>query len=193
MSLIPEFELGLWNAWILTLWLLLPLVVLSLVIKSPETEEGESSTVSSKTERIAFLAYHIMAFLIIIYSVFLPLKLGATWLYAGLAIYLLGIIMYMIVLVSFATTPLDREPVVKGLYRYSRHPTYVASFIVFIGVGIASASWLVLLLSALYMVFIVIAVPAEERFLVQQYGDAYRRYMDKTPRWIGIPKSRKSD
>ena len=193
MSLIPEFELGLWNAWILTLWLLLPLVVLSLVIKSPETEEGESSTVSSKTERIVFLAYHIMAFLIIIYSVFLPLKLGATWLYAGLAIYLLGIIMYMIVLVSFATTPLDREPVVKGLYRYSRHPTYVASFIVFIGVGIASASWLVLLLSALYMVFIVIAVPAEERFLVQQYGDAYRRYMDKTPRWIGIPKSRKSD
>lgn len=193
MSLIPEFELGLWNAWILTLWLLLPLVVLSLVIKSPETEEGESSTVSSKTERIAFLAYHIMAFLIIIYSVFLPLKLGATWLYAGLAIYLLGIIMYMIVLVSFATTPLDREPVVKGLYRYSRHPTYVASFIVFIGVGIASASWLVLLLSALYMVFIVIAVPAEERFLVQQYGDAYCRYMDKTPRWIGIPKSRKSD
>ena len=123
MSLIPEFELGLWNAWILTLWLLLPLVVLSLVIKSPETEKGESSTVSSKTERIAFLAYHIMAFLIIIYSVFLPLKLGATWLYAGLAIYLLGIIMYMIVLVSFATTPLDREPVVKGLYRYSRHPT----------------------------------------------------------------------
>ena len=193
MSLIPEFELGLWNAWILTLWLLLPLVVLSLVIKSPETEEGESSTVSSKTERIAFLAYHIMAFLIIIYSVFLPLKLGATWLYAGLAIYLLGIIMYMIVLVSFATTPLDREPVVKGLYRYSRHPTYVASFIVFIGVGIASASWLVLLLSALYMVLIVIAVPAEERFLVQQYGDAYRRYMEGIPRWIGIPKSRKSD
>ncbi len=193
MLLIPEFELGLWNAWILTLWLLLPLIVLSLVIKSPETEEGESSTVFSKTERIAFLAYHIMAFLIIIYSVFLPLKLGATWLYAGLAIYLLGMIMYMIVLVSFATTPLDREPVVKGLYRYSRHPTYVVSFIVFIGVGIASASWLVLLLSALYMVLIVIAVPAEERFLVQQYGDAYRRYMDKTPRWIGIPKSRKSD
>ena len=189
MTLIPAFEIGVWNAWIFTLWLLLPLPVLPLVIKSPETEEGESSTVSSKTERNACLAYHIMAFLIIIYSVFLPLKLGTTWLYAGLAICLLGMIMYIIVLVSFATTPPDREPVAKGLYRYSRHPMYVASFIAFIGVGIASASWLVLLLSALYMILIAIAVPAEERSLLKQYGDAYRRYMNGTPRWIGIPKS----
>ena len=140
MSLIPDFELGLWNAWILLLWPLLLLVVLSLVIKIPETKEGKSSTISSKTERIALLAYHIIAFIIILYSVFLPLKLGTIWLYAGLTIYVLDMIMYMIVLVNFATTPLDREPVIKGLYRYSRHPMYVVSFIAFIGVGIASAS-----------------------------------------------------
>ena len=97
--------------------------------------------------------------------------------------------MYMIVMVNFATTPLDREPITKGLYRYSRHPMYVTSFIALIGVGIVSASWLVLLLSALYMVFTVIAVQAEERFLLQQYGDAYRDYMNRTPRWLGMPKS----
>ena len=188
MSLIPAFEIGVWNAWILTIWLILPVVVLFLVIKSPETEV-EYSTVSSKTERNAAIAYHMIVFLIIIYSVFLPLKLGMTWFYVGLTIYLLGMTMYMIVMVNFATTPLDREPITKGLYRYLRHPMYVASLIVLIGVGIASASWLVLLLSALYMVFTVIAVPAEERFLLQQYGDAYRDYMNRTPRWLGIPKS----
>jgi len=189
VSLVPDFQIGVWNAWILTLWLLLPLVVLLLVIKIPETKEGESSTVSSKTEMNACLAYHVMVFLAIIYSVFLPLKLGAIWLYVGLPVYLLGLAMYMLVLVSFAATPLDRAPITKGLYRYSRHPMYVVSFIVLVGVGIASASWLVLLLSVLYMVFTVIAVPAEERFLVQHYGDAYREYMNRTPRWIGIPKS----
>ncbi len=188
MSLIPAFEIGVWNAWILTIWLILPVVVLFLVIKSPETEV-EYSTVSSKTERNACSAYHIIMFLIIIYSVFLPLKLGMTWFYIGLTIYLLGMTAYMIVMVNFATTPLDREPITKGLYRYSRHPMYVASLIVLIGVGIVSASWLVLLLSALYMVFTVIAVPAEERFLLQQYCDAYRDYMNRTARWIGLPKS----
>jgi protein-S-isoprenylcysteine O-methyltransferase Ste14 len=28
----------------------------------------------------------------------------------------------------------------------------------------------------------------EERELLEKYGDAYRKYMDSTPRWIGIPK-----
>ena len=39
------------------------------------------------------------------------------------------------------------------------------------------------------MVFTAIAVPAEERFLLEQYGDAYREYKNRTPRWIRIPKS----
>ena len=117
----------------------MPVVVLFLVIKSPQTEV-EYSSVSSRTERNACSAYHIIVFLIIIYSIFLPLKLGMTWFYLGLIIYLLGMTTYMIVMVNFATTPLDREPVIKGLYPYSRHPMYVVSFIAFIGVGIASAS-----------------------------------------------------
>ena len=187
MSAIPAFEIGVWNAWILTIWIILLVVVLFLVTKIPEAKV-EYSSVSSKTERNACSAYHITVFLIIIYSIFLPLKLGTTWFYVGLTVYLLGMITYMIVMVNFATTPLEQEPISKGVYRYSRHPMYLSSLIVVIGVGIASASWLILLLSALYMVFTVIAVPAEERFLLQQYGDAYREYMNRTPRWIGIPK-----
>jgi len=171
------------------IWLLLPLALLSLLVKFPETEKGEPSTASSKTERSACFIFHIMVFIAIIYSISLPLKLGTTWFYVGLTVYLLGLAMYVLVLVSVATTPLDREPVTKGLYRYSRHPMYITSFIVVIGVGIASASWLFLLLSVLYIVFTVIAVPAEERSLLHQYGDAYREYMNRTPRWIGILKS----
>ena len=29
----------------------------------------------------------------------------------------------------------------------------------------------------------------EERHCLEEYGDAYRDYMNRTPRWIGIPKS----
>ena len=188
MSLIPAFEIGIWNAWILTIWIILPIMVLFSVTKTPESKV-ESSAVSSKTERNACSIYHITILLIIIYSIFLPLKLGTLWFYVGLVIYSLGIAAYMIVMVNFATTSLDREPITKGIYRYSRHPMYVTTLIVLLGVGIASASLLVLLLSIMYMVFTVIAVPAEERFLLEQYGEAYREYMNRTPRWIGISKS----
>lgn len=30
----------------------------------------------------------------------------------------------------------------------------------------------------------------EERFCLDYYGDAYRNYMERTPRWIGLPKSK---
>jgi protein-S-isoprenylcysteine O-methyltransferase Ste14 len=35
-------------------------------------------------------------------------------------------------------------------------------------------------------------VPVEERFLLEKYGESYREYMERTPRWIGVPKSGKS-
>jgi protein-S-isoprenylcysteine O-methyltransferase Ste14 len=34
-------------------------------------------------------------------------------------------------------------------------------------------------------------VVSEERFCLKEYGDAYREYMNRTPRWIGITKSKK--
>jgi len=59
----------------------------------------------------------------------------------------------------------------------------------FIGIGIISASWVFILLSVVRAVStFIIAIP-EERFCLEKYGDSYREYMGKTPRWIGIPKS----
>jgi len=34
-----------------------------------------------------------------------------------------------------------------------------------------------------------IAAVGEEHFCLEKYGDAYREYIDKTPRWLGLPKS----
>jgi protein-S-isoprenylcysteine O-methyltransferase Ste14 len=33
-------------------------------------------------------------------------------------------------------------------------------------------------------------VQSEEPSLIEKYGDAYKEYMNRTPRWIGIPKSK---
>ncbi len=189
MSLVPAFEIGIWNAWIFVLYSLVPVFLLPLINKSAGKKEKVSiASVYNRREMTILYAYHIIAFVLLIYSVFLPLKLGTVWLYTGLPIALLGLAFYTMVMVSFATTPIDREVMTKGLYRYSRHPMYLSSSLAYIGVGIACASWLFLLLSVAYTVLSLISAIAEERFLLKKYGDAYRKYMKRTPRWIGIPK-----
>ncbi|NIQ07827.1 DUF1295 domain-containing protein [Candidatus Bathyarchaeota archaeon] len=86
-----------------------------------------------------------------------------------------------------------KEPVARALYRISRNPIYLGTILIFIGIGIACASWLCLLLIAIYIILQHILIAAEERWCLEKYGDAYREYMNRTPRWIGIPKSEKKD
>ena len=93
-----------------------------------------------------------------------------------------------VVKINWATTPLDKL-ITGGLYRYSRNPAYVASFLQFIGVGIASASWLFLLLVVVSIIANSRLAITEERYCLEKYGDVYRQYLNKTPRWIGLPKA----
>ncbi|HEX76267.1 MAG TPA: isoprenylcysteine carboxylmethyltransferase family protein [Dehalococcoidia bacterium] len=193
MSLIPAFEIGVWNAWILQVISFLTLSAPNIFMSKEEKERVNRSTEStmlsklSKTEKWLALSTHVVIMpLAFIYSIFLPLKLGTAWLYVGLPIFTLSLVMSLIATYNFAATPLG-EPVTIGIYRISRHPVYLSGFVMYVGIGIACASWVLLLCAVLWIVFWQIAVPAEERFLVEQYGDAYREYIDRTPRWIGIP------
>jgi protein-S-isoprenylcysteine O-methyltransferase Ste14 len=93
-----------------------------------------------------------------------------------------------VVLVNWATTPIN-EPVSGGLYRYSRHPMYATMFVFFIGLGLATASWIILLYSILLVVSCIVFANAEEQGCLDKYGNSYREYMNRTPRWIGIPKT----
>jgi protein-S-isoprenylcysteine O-methyltransferase Ste14 len=192
MSLIPAFDIGLWNAWILMLLMFLTYVPGQLINKEAmnKVNEGWAAEQWSRTERLlANLTHVVIIPLTIIYSVFLPLKLGTVWLYVGIPIYFIGLIMNLMVGINIATTPFDKEPITKGVYRYSRHPAYFGGFLIYLGIGIACASWVFLLLAVAWIVMWQIAVPAEERSLLKKYGDSYRQYMSKTPRWLGIPKS----
>jgi protein-S-isoprenylcysteine O-methyltransferase Ste14 len=196
MSLIPEFELGLWNAWIITVLGLILSTIPSLINKEVQKKRmGEFKwSELSKTDKIVIIITHIIIMpFTIIYSFFLPLKLGTVWFYVGLLISILGIIMGFMAGVSFATAPLDK-PMTKGVYSISRHPAYFSGFLEYLGIGICCLSWVYILCAvALIISFHIGVVQSEEPSLIEKYGDAYREYMNKAPRWIGIPKSEKRD
>jgi protein-S-isoprenylcysteine O-methyltransferase Ste14 len=196
MSLIPAFDIGLWNAWIFELCALLPLPILLLIGKrrASNSEKGADSKSEldymTKAERRLFGFSRVVMFLHVIYSIFLPLKLGTTWFYVGLPIALVGLIMLLTVWVKFATAIVGDELITTGLYRYSRHPMYLTWFLMNVGITIACASWLFLLLSIASVLFANVRFAGfEERLCLEKYGDAYREYMDRTPRWLGLPKS----
>jgi len=187
MLLIPAFEIGVWNAWIFMPYIFLIILIVGKLKKGEDPGKTELDALS-KTEKRIFTFSMLVFFSALIYSIFLPLKLGTIWFYVGLPITLIGLVTLTIVMANFATTSWDK-PVTKGLYHYSRHPMYITIALFLLGVGIASASLLFLLLSIIFIVLNSLRAIYEERFCLEKYGEAYREYMNRTPRWIGIPKS----
>jgi len=187
MSLIPAFEIGVWNAWIITAYQLIAIPFLFRIASKRGTTHDNKLELSNN-QRVITGSTKLLIFPLLIYTIFLPLKLGTIWFYIGLPITLLGLVTGAIVLVNWATAPPNAR-VTGGLYRYSRHPMYITDVLFFLGLGIATASWIFLLFSGLWIVTGFILVKPEERDCLEKYGDAYRKYMNRTPRWIGIPKS----
>ena len=75
--------------------------------------------------------------------------------------------------------------VVAGVYRYSRNPMYLGLLCLLV----AWATWLSNLVAFACLAAFVFymnrfQIQPEERALTEQFGDAYRAYMDSVRRWL---------
>ena len=71
----------------------------------------------------------------------------------------------------------SREVTTSGPYRWMRHPLYVGSSILALGIVIAARSYVVGGLAAVYLgTTLTAAIRTEEAFLRRAFGDAYDRY-----------------
>ena len=190
MSLMPAFEIGLWNAWIFMICFLLPPIISIIVGKGKASSKRLNVSAPIKHEKLLNVISTAIVVAGIIYSIFLPLQLGKVWFFIGLVIFLIALVISLLATFFVQTTPTDK-PFTKGPYRYSRHPYYVAQTLIFLSIAIASVSWVFLMLTVIMGIFHLIYAPAEEKHLLKRYGKDYEEYMNRTPRWIGIPKSGK--
>ena len=73
----------------------------------------------------------------------------------------------------------------SGVYRFTRNPIYVGMTSIYIGIALRTRS-----IPALVMLPIALAlldsgvVDREERYLERRFGDSYRAYRAKVPRWF---------
>jgi protein-S-isoprenylcysteine O-methyltransferase Ste14 len=86
---------------------------------------------------------------------------------------------------------LDRSYLLKGgLYTFSRNPMYLSELTLLLGWIIFYGSVAVLIaFIAWYLFFEYYVVPLEERTLEAHFGEAYREYKSRVPRWLGKVRS----
>ena len=74
--------------------------------------------------------------------------------------------------------------VMKGPYRWVRHPFYDSVALLLLAISFAAANWYLLFTGALVLALLVVRTPREEERLVARFGDAYRTYMARTNRFV---------
>ncbi len=191
-SLIPAFQIGLWNGWLFMVYLILLAyvpVLTGLVGKEAYEKLGDSEASLSPREKRLSSAGNILLLASIAYGVFLPMEPGTAWFYAGLAAFLAGAALATLAMRDFARAPAGR-PVTGGVYRFSRNPMYVGMLLIYFATALACASWVFLALTLINALLLREMVAAEERFLAGKYGRAYRDYLESTHRWLGPPRKK---
>jgi protein-S-isoprenylcysteine O-methyltransferase Ste14 len=189
MSLVPAFEIGVWNAW----WFMIiyPLQWLVVIIVPGNIAEKTSDPADfHQDHKGKFIGWLTGIFWLgaTLYSIFLPFQAGTPWFWVGLAFFSAGLTDLVLATLTVANTPAGR-PFTSGVYRFSRHPMYLSMIIVYLAVSIAAASWLFFAITVITFFLQRYQMIKEEKHCCEQFGDAYRDYMDRTPRWIGIPKN----
>ena len=190
MSLIPAFELGIENAWIFMIWPLLSPFVSRIIIKRDEISTKIRASVPMKHETLLNVLSMGAVILGFIYSLVLPLQFNTPWFYIGLLLFFSGLSIDVSVLYTIRKAKSD-TPFVTGPYKYSRHPIYVALFLILTSIMFMSLSLIFLCIIGIVTIHMVLVAPVEEQYCMKQYGQIYQDYLKKTPRWIGIPKSQR--
>jgi protein-S-isoprenylcysteine O-methyltransferase Ste14 len=183
MELMPSLELGWLNGWIpLGLLVLVEGLLLKFFPKEVVSRLFDRSGWNRR--QAVFMVIGKLFSLVCLVLIFLtPLKIGSTVFVVGAVLYTLGLVGLVVAIFDFRVTPVG-EPVTRGLYTVSRHPQIVMLFVMFLGMCLAIGSWLALLALLTSRLLQHFGILAEEEACLEQYGESYRSYMKRVPRYI---------
>ena len=87
-------------------------------------------------------------------------------------------------LTDTVVTRREHTLVTSGPYRWVRHPFYSSAALAIIAASLIAANWFLLAAGGLGFLLLVIRTTREEEHLIARFGDAYRKYMKRTGRFL---------
>ena len=191
MYFVPVFKAGIWNAWIfMSVFIIQMLIIMLAGEKVNKRSHIPAEARLNKSEKNTSVIANIVWLAALLYSVFLPFKPGTILFYAGLFAFMIGLTILSIATYLFITKPPD-QIITQGVYRFSRHPMYLATFLICLGSGMASGSWIFIILCIIMIFCFHKEALVEEKVCLEKYGDVYQEYQNQIPRWIGLPWRKK--
>ena len=106
--------------------------------------------------------------------------------FSGFIIFLLGAFVYFKWEI-FWHKNFKGQLVKEGVFQHIRHPHYASLLIVGFGLAFFFYSLVALLIAFIAIPIMIWSIIDEEKLLIRQYGDEYKKYMEKVP-WRIIPK-----
>ncbi len=177
-------------------------MVVEIAIRAPFQKTWKGS---AKTDQRVSMSERIMLGLLFVFMALIPLIYSVTdWLSFAdysLPVWMgwLGALIMVGALVVFALAHRDLKAywspsleifeghklMTEGIYRYIRHPMYASQWLWVIAQTLLLQNWLAGPMDLVFFVlFYFMRVSAEEKMLVDTFGDQYREYMKKTGRVI---------
>lgn len=183
MELIPALKLGWLNGWILLVLEFSIQGFLLLVFPKDVVARLFDRSGWSVKQRIFLVAGKVFSLACLALIIFTPLKINSSIFIVGLILYAIGLSGLVIAMLNFKDTP-PGQPVTKGVYKISRHPQSVAIFILILGICVAIGSWVALFMLVMSKLLQHFSILAEEEVCLQRYGESYRAFMERVPRYF---------
>ena len=183
MQLFPKLGLTLYGGWI---YLLIFGIVFGGVVKSFPKEviarlyDTSNWTPAQRTLTRIGKAFSVVITVLVALT---PLTTNTPVFWLGTAIFGLGLGGLVLALFNFRNTPTG-QPITQGLYKRSRNPQWMMLIVMFLGQCIVIGSWTAFVLFLVTIVCYHFRILGEERACLAQYGDAYRDYMQRIPRYF---------
>ena len=173
-------------------------IITEMAIRAPISQKQRKET---KSENRAGKQEKILLGLLFLSMFFLPLIYSATnWLdFANYSLPIwagwLGVILILLALLVFWRSHVDlglnwsptleirteHKLITNGIFGYIRHPMYASQWIWVIAQPLLLQNWIAGLLDLfVFIAFYFLRVRAEEKMMLDTFGDEYRDYMNKT-------------
>lgn len=185
MEILGQISIGWKGAWWFTA--LFGLVNLYFLLRYPRQKTKRLFKLppfESRLEKVTSIISMILFMRgMMIYTILLSIDLYSVWFYVGSIVYLAGLTFYLSAMVVYTKSP-GEKPVISGAYRITRHPMQNFSLIMWLGVGIATTNWIILVLCCLQPVLANWFLKSQERYCIEIYGQQYKDYLQKTSRYF---------